>query len=233
MSTEPNTDEQPREPQSFAQLRSSLSETGPQVNSLKRPRSGATAKAEPECKLPLTDAKRQQLAEMRQKKQEKQELRNRELSELKSKLSDFEVKLKDTETKLQVTDQKVTNTEIDRQVHNDSEKKQKVVTAEPDVKPVENKTGYFENLLNPENVIKTGALVGLAGASFYFKNFWKRSNIEVPEFKPRQPPVASEARLKTPQADAPSDCLRQRAEPGPVQRYARNATPLSSMFPRV
>ena len=112
--TEPNTDEQPREPQSFAQLRSSLSETGPQVNSLKRPRSGATAKAEPECKLPLTDAKRQQLAEMRQKKQEKQELRNRELSELKSKLSDFEGKLKDTETKLQVTDQKVTNTEIDR-----------------------------------------------------------------------------------------------------------------------
>ena len=97
-STEPNTDEQPREPQSFAQLRSSLtssagelrsSETGPQVNSLKRPRSGATAKAEPECKLPLTDAKRQQLAEMRQKKQEKQELRNRELSELKSKLSDL------------------------------------------------------------------------------------------------------------------------------------------------
>ena len=152
-STEPNTDEQPREPQSFAQLRS---ETGPQVNSLKRPRSGATAKAEPECKLPLTDAKRQQLAEMRQKKQEKQELRNIELSKLKSKLSDFEVKLKDTETKLQVTNQKVTNTEIDRQVQNDSEKKQKVVTAEPDVKPVENKTGYFENLLNPENVIRTG-----------------------------------------------------------------------------
>ena len=63
------------------------------------------------------------------------------------------------------------------------QRKKKVVTAEPDVKPVEKKTGYFENLLNPENVIRTGALVGLAGASFYFKNIWKRSNIEVPEFK--------------------------------------------------
>src|SRR5688500_18887277 len=79
----------------------------------------------------LSDLKRQQLADARLRKQQKQLQRENELSALKDKLNE-------TESKLNQLDQKLTNSEVDKDVKSQiesSEKKQKVVVLEDVKKP--------------------------------------------------------------------------------------------------
>ena len=41
-------------------------------------------------------------------------------------------------------------------------------------RPEKKQPGFLENLLNPENLIRTTALISAAGASYYFKNVWRQ-----------------------------------------------------------
>lgn len=125
----------------------------------------------------LSDLKKQQLAEARQKKLQKAQEREQEMLQLKSKLNQFESKLKDTETKL-------TNSEVDKQVQTENienPKRQKVVTVDSEEKPEKKQSGFFKNLLDPETVIRGTALMGAAAASYYYKNVWTQpAKIEKP-----------------------------------------------------
>jgi seryl-tRNA synthetase len=133
----------------------------------------------------LTDAKRQQLADAREKKLQKATEKAKELAEMRSKLSDVENKLKESHQKISDVEQKVVNSEVDKEIKAEiqsPEKKQKVVTADTQEIP-KPKKGMFDEFLNPENLIRTGALVTAAAASFYFKNVWRKE----PPPPPSQP----------------------------------------------
>ena len=147
----------------------------------------------------LSDLKRDQLAQARLKKQQKAQEREQEMSQLKSKLNDFESKLKDTE-------QKIVNVEVDKQVQTEHIenplKTQKIVTAEPEPRPEKKQPGFLENLLNPENLIRTSALIGAAGASYYFKNVWRQ---------PSEPAISKVAK-----SEGSLNALSKPAVPKPV-----------------
>jgi len=140
---------------------------------------------------PLSELKRQQLQDARQKKLQKAQDREQQMSEMRSKLTDFETKLKEN-------NQRVTNVEVEKEVHaemNSPEKKPKIVTSEPQVekhsvvlKP------WFENLLNPETVVRSVALITLGLASFYMKNVWKKPPALAPP--PPPPPPKQQAKPK-------------------------------------
>lgn len=135
----------------------------------------------------LSDLKRTQLAEARQKKQQKAAQREAEMDSLRSKLNAFEGKLSETQNKLNDTDQKLTNAEVDKQIQVEiasPEKRQKVVTADTDVKPKSERPAFLENLFNPENVMRTAALASMAAGSYYFKNVWR---VAPPKLAPPKP----------------------------------------------
>lgn len=122
--------------------------------------------------VPLSDLKRQQLENARQKKAQRAAEKAQEITDLKSKLSEFESKLKETE-------QKVTNVEMDKNVQTEMTEKKAKIVVEESVASRPNPT-ILENFLNPENLMRTGLLGLTAGFSYYFKNVWRQPAPPVP-----------------------------------------------------
>lgn len=168
----------------------------------------------------LTDAKRQQLENARQAKLQKTLEKAKELEQMRSKLKDFEGKLQESHQKISDVEQKVTNVEVDKEVKaeiSSPEKKAKIVTAEPTPEPKPKPTPiFFSELFNSDNVLRTGALVATAAASYYFKNVWRK---EQPMLPPPPRPNNNNKPQSTPSAAPPPSPF-----PFPVNR------PLSSLF---
>ena len=107
-----------------------MSETAPLVDTPMSVPEKSDSKKRP-AETPLSDLKKQQLQDARQKKTEKATQRATELLELKTRILQTESSLKDTEQKLS---QRISNTEVEAEVQKDAaEKRPRVVTKEPEV----------------------------------------------------------------------------------------------------
>jgi len=121
----------------------------------------------------LSELKKQQLAEARQKKSELKRLREQELADLKQKLTSVEDKLNSQKPTVEVKTEPV-----EQPVTQPVEKKQKLVITTEEPKPT---VEPFKFKFPTETMIRTGLMIGFALGSFYVKN-WK----SVPSSKPVQ-----------------------------------------------